>query len=146
MKTFVMVFLSLFLAKGCNKQLREEMKSTSIEYSAVSRGFYYNIQIQDDELSVIRNRNEKPKTYKLARQDWNELAKLYQKVKLEELEHYVDPTQKRFYDGAAIASLQITVDGNTYQTRSFDHGTPPVEIEEFVNKITSLINFEQNDN
>lgn len=145
MKTFLMLCLSIFLAKGCNKQFREEMEKTVIEYTAYSRGMYYHIQIQDDNLSVVKKRKDKAKTFKLTKQDWNELASLYQHIKLEELENYKDPTQKRFYDGAAIASLQITVDGKVYQTKSFDHGYPPLEIAEFVNKITSLTTLE-NDN
>ena len=49
-----------------------------------------------------------------------------------------DPTQKRFYDGAAIANLKIRYKNKDYQTSDFDHGFPPVEIEKVVNKIVAM--------
>jgi hypothetical protein len=54
------------------------------------------------------------------------------------LASYKDPTQKRFYDGAAMADVKIKHKDKEYQTVTFDHGFPPVEIEKLVNKITSL--------
>ena len=69
-----------------------------------------------------------------------ELSSLTNSVNLEQLATYKDPTQKRFYDGAAIANLKITSNGKEYQTVDFDHGNPPVEIEKLVNKITSFGN------
>jgi hypothetical protein len=55
------------------------------------------------------------------------------------LSTYKDPTQKRVYDGAAIAELIINYKEKEYQTKNFDHGYPPVEIEKFVNKLVSLV-------
>ncbi len=138
MKIYAMLFLMLLASKGCNKQDIEEMKKTTVEYSAVSRGFYLNINVHDDKLSIIDKRDGTPRDYILTNADWKELAKLYKTMKLEELPTYKDPTQKRFYDGAAIANLRIIYDGKTYETTSFDHGFPPKEIEAFVNKIVSF--------
>jgi hypothetical protein len=42
------------------------------------------------------------------------------------------PTEKRFYDGAAIGNLSVSHNGETYGTSGFDHGNPPVEIEQLV--------------
>ena len=67
-----------------------------------------------------------------------ELASYLKAVNLDQLATFKDPTQKRFYDGAAIAELKISVDGKEYQTTNFDHGYPPIEIDKLVNKITSL--------
>ena len=46
-------------------------------------------------------------------------------------------------DKDIVSSLQlnqykIKLDGKEYETMAFDHGNPPVEIEKFVNKITSF--------
>jgi hypothetical protein len=49
-----------------------------------------------------------------------------------------DPTQKRFYDGAAIADLKVRYQDKNYETVNFDHGFPPAEIENLVNKIVAL--------
>lgn len=132
-----MIF-SLFMAKGCDPKLNEEMKKTQIEYTAVSRGMYLNINIKDETLSITTKREENAKVYELTSSDWKELAKLYQTIDLKSLSSYKAPTQKRFYDGAAIANLRIVYEGKTYESDSFDHGTPPVEISAFVNKIVSF--------
>jgi hypothetical protein len=47
------------------------------------------------------------------------------------------PTEKRFYDGAAMANIHITKSGNTYSSETFDHGFPPASIEKFVKKLLS---------
>lgn len=133
-----MVFLTLVLAKGCDRELNDEMKKSTVEYQATSRGFYLNINIQDEKLFITRKRDGETKEYNLSSQDWKELAELYKKVDIKKLSEYKDPTQKRFYDGAAIASLRIVYEGKTYETKGFDHGNPPLEIEEFVNKIVSF--------
>lgn len=138
MKIFAMIFLTLFLAKGCDAELKKEMKEANIEYQATSSGFYLNINIQDEKLFMTRQRDGETKEYKLKNQDWKDLANLYKKIDIKKLSTYKDPTQKRFYDGAAIANLIVVYEGKTYQTIGFDHGNPPVEIEEFVNKIVSL--------
>lgn len=138
MKIFTMVVLIFFLAKGCDKDLSKEMRDSTIEYQAVSRGFYLNINIQDEKLTMTKARDGETKEYQLTNKDWKDLANLYKKVEIAKLPDYKDPTQKRFYDGAAIANLRIVYEGQTYETKGFDHGNPPIEIQEFVNKIVSF--------
>lgn len=138
MKIVAMIFLSIFLSKSCNKELNDEMKNTTIEYQALSRGYYLNITIHDEDLSITDKQNGQPRDYKLSKKDWKELADLYKVIDLKKLSEYKAPTEKRFYDGAAIANLRIIYDGKTYETQAFDHETPPVEIEKFVNKIVSF--------
>lgn len=143
MKTATLIFLTLFLAKGCDKELQKEMETSTIEYMANTRGFYLNITIQDEKLFVIKQRDGKPKEFELSNADWKEIANLYQKIKIKEIPDYKAPTEKRFYDGAAIATLRIVQNGETFQSQAFDHGTPPVEIEAFVNKIVALVSTEE---
>ena len=138
MKVFTMIFLSFFLSRSCNSQLNKEMKNTTIEYQAMSRGYFLNISIQDEKLSIIDKRDGKPRDYKLTKKDWNELADLYKVMKVEMIPTYKAPTEKRFYDGAAIATLRITYEGKLYESQAFDHGNPPVELEKFINKIVSF--------
>ena len=146
MKTITMIFLSLFLTKDCSQKEKEEMKKATIEYQAISRGSYVNIQIQNETLSIVRARDEKAKSYQLAREDFKELAVLFVKIDLNQLENYKGPAEKRFYDGAAMANVRIVYEGKVYQSQTFDHDSPPVEIEAFVNKIVSFVKTEDNDN
>ena len=132
MKVVTLIFLSIFLSRSCNKELNDEMKNTTIEYQALSRGYFLNISIHDEELSIIDKQGGKSSDYKLSKSDWKELANLYKVINLKKLSDYKAPTEKRFYDGAAIANLRIIYDGKIYETQAFDHGTPPIEIEKFV--------------
>ena len=146
MKTITMIFLSLFLTKDCSQKEKEEMKKATIEYQAISRGSYVNIQIQNETLSIVRARDEKAKSYQLVKEDFKELADLFVKIDLNQLENYKGPEEKRFYDGAAMANVRIVYEGKVYQSQTFDHDSPPVEIEDFVNKIVSFVKTESNDN
>lgn len=138
MKVFTMIFLSFFLSKSCDTQLNNEMKNTSIEYQALSRGYFLNIIIKDEKLSIIDKRDGKPRDYNMTKKDWKELTDLYKVVQIEKIPTFKAPTEKRFYDGAAIGTLRITYEGKLYETQAFDHGNPPLEIEKFVNKIVSF--------
>ena len=95
----------------------------------------------NQEISVSRERDSSDKgaTSKISDADWNELIGYFEKIELDSLSTYKDPTQKRVYDGAAIAELIINYKEKEYQTKNFDHGYPPIEIEKFVNKLVSLV-------
>jgi len=140
MKIIYVVILSIFMSKGCSQELRQEMKATNIEYEALSRGMFLNINLQDDKLVVKTQRDAKAIESKLSKDDWNEIAESFTKIKLEELEELKAPSEKRFHDGASIAHLRVVYEGKLYQTESFDHGNPPKEIKKLVNKLISLSN------
>lgn len=146
MKVFTIIFLSLFLTKNCNQKEKEEMKKATIEYQSISKGSYVNIQIQNENLSIVKKRDEKAKIYQLAKEDFKELANLFAKIDLNQLENCKGPEEKRFYDGAAMANVRVVYEGKVYQSQTFDHDSPPLEIEAFVNKIVSFVKNENNDN
>ena len=75
--------------------------------------------------------------------DKNELVEAFRELNLEEIPDLKPPTEKRFYDGAAMADLKIIYKDKTYQSQTFDHGNPPVEIERIVNKLVALATQEQ---
>lgn len=152
MKKLVLVVVSIFAFFGCNNQKNavenesktiskvKEYKVPKIEYEASSRGFYEKITIENQMVSVVNERDVKDngEAVKISDDVNKELNSYLNSVKLDQLATYKDPTQKRFYDGAAIANLKITVDGVEYKTVDFDHGFPPIEIEKLVNKIVSF--------
>ena len=141
MKILSLLFLTLFLGKGCDCEQRQEAKTAVIEYVANSRGFHQKIIIQNQTISISKDRNPDIKrvTTKISNTDWKILVTEFQKINLEEVPNLKAPTEKRFYDGAAIANLKITFKGKTYETQAFDHGFPPAKIAKLVNKINSFV-------
>ena len=140
MKILSLLFLTLILGKGCDNEAKQDIESAKIEYVANTRGFYQKIVIENKTVTISEDRNnkEKPQVTKISDADWKELIDLFQEVNLDEIKDLKSPTEKRFYDGAAIANLKITYQGTTYVGSSFDHGFPPFEIKKLVNKINSF--------
>jgi hypothetical protein len=140
MKLFTMIFLSLFLGKSCESQTKNDLKTAVLEYTANTRGFYQKITIQDQMVSISKDRsgNDKPDAIKISDKDWEELVGYFDSVELDSLATLKAPTEKRFYDGAAIANLKVTHKDKTYQTEAFDHGYPPETIKKLVLKINSF--------
>ena len=132
--------MTLFLGKSCDNEQKADIESAVVEYTANTRGFYQKIVIQNQTVSVYKDRQETalPVTEKISAADWKELVTMFQEIDLEGLQTLKAPSEKRYYDGAAIGNLKIDYKEKTYQTDGFDHGTPPLEIARFVTKITSL--------
>lgn len=140
MKLLSFLFLTIFLGKGCDAEQKQDVETAIIEYTATTRGFYQQIVVQNQKFSVAkdRNGNEKLVQQDISKSDWKKIIEAFQDIDLEEIPNMKGPTEKRFYDGAAIANIKITYKGKTYGTSGFDHGNPPIEIEKLVNRITQL--------
>jgi hypothetical protein len=162
MKTFTLLFLSLFLANKCddkkvtsptpiletvkNEEVKTEMKDNKtqddgvITYEAFSRGYFMKVTYSDNELVVLKDRNStgKGEVVKISKEDIVELNSLVKAIKLEELQKLKGPTEKRFFDGAAHANLRVNINDKEYTTQGFDAGVPPKEIEKMVLKMLSL--------
>ncbi|WP_306354258.1 hypothetical protein [Flavobacterium sp. '19STA2R22 D10 B1'] len=139
MKTISLLFLVVFLGKGCNSDLKKEKDSISIEYEAASRGSYYKVLAKQDTIITINDRKMKNvEKNKLSTAEWNSIVKLLEEVDLSKLNEFKAPTEKRFYDGAAIAAVKVIYKDQTYTSDSFDDGHPPVEIEKVVKRLLAL--------
>lgn len=140
MKILSLLFLTLFLGNGCDSEKKQDISTAVIEYTANTRGFYQKITIQKQTVSISNDREGKdmPIQQKISDKDWKELVAEFQNVDLEGLPNLKAPTEKRFYDGAAIADLKISYKEKTYETTGFDHGFPPAEIEKLVTKINAF--------
>jgi hypothetical protein len=141
MKTVLALVATVILGSTCSNKKQSDLDNTVIEYTANTRGFYQKIILANHKLSVSNERNgtEKPTGTAIADADWKELVMAFQTIELNDLATLKAPTKKRFHDGAAIANLKIVHQEKTYQSTSFDHGTPPKEIEKLVNKINALV-------
>ncbi len=140
MKLFLMIFLSVFPSKSCSSQTKNDLNAAIVEYTANTRGFYQKITIENQMVTVSkdRNGNEKPVATKISDKDWKELVGYFENIELDSLSRLKAPTEKRFHDGAAIANLKVTYKDKTYETTAFDHGFPPAEIKKLVAKINTF--------
>lgn len=152
MKKIIVAFLITFTLTNCNsfkkviapiivKNSIPKLKTDFIlEYIANTRGFYRKITIQNQVALVSMDRNaiEIPKTIKISDADWEELVAAFQILNLEALPDLKAPTEKRFYDGAAIANLSVTFNDKLFQSNGFDHGFPPNEIKKIVVKMNTF--------
>jgi hypothetical protein len=155
MKLFALIFslMSFFTSCKCNKtSVQEEAKVVNSEsnleqqilnlpvvvYQENTRGFYREIVIREGKIFVVTTRGAKPVFWELKKEDYKKLLGLYQNIDLKGLSSLKDPTQKRFYDGATIATLSFTDEKNTYTSPEFDGGYPPKEIEDFVNELIAV--------
>ena len=140
MKILTAILLTLFLGKGCGEADKNELQNTIIEYTANTRGYFYKITIQNQMVTVSKDRdgNETPETTKLSDNDWNEIIKDFKAVNLEDIPNLEAPTKLRFHDGAAMANLKITYQDKVYESQTFDNGHPPEQIAKLVNKVNSF--------
>jgi hypothetical protein len=140
MRAFTIILLTIIIGKSCNNQAQNDIANTTLQYTATTRGFFEKIVVINQKATISRDRNgeKSPEEITISDSDWKELVSYFQKINLEKLPTLKDPTQKRFYDGAAIANLKILYQDKNYETKDFDHEFPPSEIEKLVNKIVSL--------
>jgi len=140
MKLFTVILLSVFLSKSCTSQTKNDLNSAIVEYTASTRGFYQKITIENQTVSISKDRsgNEKPVANKISEKDWKELVGYFENINLDSLATLKAPTEKRFHDGAAIANLKVIYKDKTYEPEAFDHGIPPAEIKKLVDKINTF--------
>lgn len=150
MRIVSLLSVLLFVLGSCNSQKNGvgtsvEMKDIEIQYEANTRGFYNKLILKNATISSTNDRDgkENPIVQKVSEVDWNALIQELNKVDLENLSNLKAPTEKRFYDGAAIANLKITYKGKIYQSSDFDHGFPPMQIKRVVEIVNLLFKPEE---
>lgn len=150
MRIISLLTVFLFVLGSCNSQknavgTNDKMKDIEIQYEANTRGFYQKLVLKNATISSTNDRDgkENPIVQKVSDADWNALIQELNKVDLENLSTLKAPTEKRFYDGAAIANLKIIYSGKTYQSSDFDHGFPPMQIKRVVEMVNLLFKPEE---
>lgn len=138
MRILSLLLLTIFIGTSCSSQKTNDMTSTQMEYSAVSRGLYKKILVQNKTVSVTNGRNTEPVESKIDDAKWKQIVAEFSKINVASIPTLKGPTEKRFYDGAAIANLKIVQNQKTYETLGFDNGFPPKEIEKLVNLLVSF--------
>lgn len=111
-----------------------------IYYEATTRGFFMALKVENQVVSVSKERDFKEYSEEIAisNADWKEISTLAKAVNLEKVKDLKWPTEKRYYDGAAHANIVFESKGVKYPANGFDHGFPPLEIEKLVNLIVKI--------
>lgn len=141
MKTTAIILLTFFLGKSCGNEAQNDISKAILQYDAHTRGYHLKVIITNQTATISQGRTpENPsEQIKISDKDWNDLVSYFEKINLDKLSDLQDPSQKRFYDGAAIAELKVRYRDKNYETVAFDHKNPPAEIKELVDKIVSLV-------
>lgn len=117
---------------------RQQQEDVTIEYIAVTRGFYKEVHVKNAMITVKNGRNAKALTQPCSEEQWDAMMKELKNIDVVNLSKLEAPTQKRFSDAAAIANFKVTVKDSTYSTPAFDDGTPPKEIKAICDKILEI--------
>jgi hypothetical protein len=118
---------------------QERINEFAFEYEAISRGFYQKIKVKKGTLFFSEDRIvKKSSTLKLNNKQWNKILELVDEIKLKNLSSLKAPSEKRKFDGAAHSKLKVLYKDDLYESPSFDHGNPPLEIKGLVNYIIEL--------
>ncbi|NNK27221.1 MAG: hypothetical protein HKP06_03175, partial [Flavobacteriaceae bacterium] len=116
----------------------EQNNMITIEYTAITRGSFKEIKATKEIISYQKNRSEQASVKDCSEKEWGELMVLLKAIDLDLLSKLEAPSKKHQFDGAAIATLIVTVNEKLYQSPSFDDGNPPKEIESLVKYILTI--------
>lgn len=136
MKIIAVLLLSLLMGKSCQSQFAD----TKVTYTATTRGFFTQLNIEGNTLTVSRDRGNptQGETLEISEANLRRLSTLYSAIKPEKFPVLEVPSDKRATDRAQMAWLEVTTSGQTYKTPVFDHGNAPAEIREFVDFLNHI--------
>jgi hypothetical protein len=137
MKWISQLIFIFVIMSSCKSQKINDFSTSSITYTAQSRGVYLSVWMENQRVWVIKGKNEKPYEVVLTAQEMKELESTFSVLNLEKVSSLKAPTAKRLYDGAAMATLAIISDKKPFTSKSFDHGFPPKDIEKIVTLLVS---------
>lgn len=110
---------------------------SEIEYSAISRGTSDRVVI--DKIGYKRFVGDQVESKEVfGSAERYQLDGLMKDVDVVSLASLVVPSKRHQFDGAMLATLEINSLGRTYESPSFDHDNPPVELRALVAFIQGL--------
>ena len=118
----------------------KESSIPTILYEANARNFVLKLKVENKILYINKHRNiiRYESQIKISDNDWKEITDLVKNVDLNKVKDLKWPTEMRYYDGTADANVTFISNGIEYPAKGFDHGHPPLEIENLINKIVKL--------
>lgn len=124
----------VFVAKGCEEQLAY----TSMDYEASSRGIYYHVHVEGDQLMVENTRDGSDKITKtLTSAQVNELNRLAQAYVATTSGDTENPSDAAAYDAAVPVTFVLMSDSYS-RSAKFDRGSPPAQLAPLVGRLLLL--------
>ena len=136
MKSLLVFIFSIVLLTNCSAQ--NEHDSLSINYNAATRGSKITIVAKTYEIIYTTNLETKNST--LSKKQWSEIKELVLQIELSAISNLEAPSNESYTDRALIGSLTIIKNNETYESSTFDHGNPPKELKELINKLFEFVN------
>ncbi|CDF80998.1 conserved hypothetical protein [Formosa agariphila KMM 3901] len=143
----IVLFSACGLSKNSSATAQNKTTSTKIEtapqnvliiYSAITRGAFLDIKIEDYQISVRKSQYGPDKIQDISKTEWDILMNKLNRVDLNTLSTLKAPSAQRHTDGALSARLHITENNLKYSTTEFDHKNPNSEIKPLVDYIIAL--------
>ncbi|NER13152.1 hypothetical protein GWK08_06860 [Leptobacterium flavescens] len=131
--------LALLLNFNCFKAAQNQFQDMQITYNAATRGFYFNVELNSKEIKVSEDRsNNDVKIATITSEQWKEISSLIGNIDVGRMHELKAPSENRNVDGAAFAALSIENYKGLSNEASFDHGNPPPQIKQLIDRILSL--------
>lgn len=138
MKLHVLLIILVLPMMGCAQRTADISQLKSINYTASTRGFYLNIEINEDNISVERSRDSDTSISKeLSDEKWQHLVALISEFDVRKLDKMASPSKKSQVDAAALANLEVETENHLYSC-SFDHGNPPEALKRLMEYMLTL--------
>ena len=121
-----------------NSEKKLTQDGLKVEYKASARGHLKEIILENKTISIQNGHNVKPEIKACNNEDWDMVLKMVTDINLKNINTLEPPSKAHQYDGAALAGLTITKDGETYTTPAFDAGNPNKEIKALVDLVNNI--------
>lgn len=123
---------------GCSQRTADISQLKSINYTASTRGFYLNIEIIEDNITVERSRDSDASISKeLSDEKWEHLIALMSEFDVRKLDKMASPSKKSQVDAAVLANLEVETENHLYSCY-FDHGNPPEPLKRLMEYMLTL--------
>lgn len=116
-------------------------KAMVITYEAASRGYYLKIIVDQKNILYYdkEGRDSNIPFMKICKsKEWKSLTTFLENTRITSLPKFKAPSTNYTMDRVPLAHLTISVGNKKYNSNSFDHGNPPLEIKPIVNYMISL--------
>lgn len=140
--SFIVLFACNSQKKASETKVKEDTNYT-FTYTKKSRGNYTTTTVSTEGATVINALTQEKKNITVPPNAWENLIAAVKQIDLSEINTFEAPTQNRYTDRAAMATLTITHQDNTYTSVEFDHGNPPTQLRDIVSKIVALTETEK---